>query len=82
MLQLISVFFAISSFVCLHAAAFEPRASTKCYTTHTGYFEAGAQEFGLNAYNQVIYPADDTKFKLSLQVCALNRIVVNTAYTR
>ncbi|KAF7979950.1 hypothetical protein HWV62_40388 [Athelia sp. TMB] len=45
--------------------------SSKCYTTHTGYFEEGPSPFGLNSGHHVVYPAttDAPKFKVHFQRC-------------
>ncbi|KZP20538.1 hypothetical protein FIBSPDRAFT_1044806, partial [Athelia psychrophila] len=74
MLNFATPLLALSASILLAGASpLDARAaeSTKCTTTHTGYFEVGTAPFGLSADHHVVYPAaaNAAKFKVEFQRC-------------
>ncbi|KAF7982658.1 hypothetical protein HWV62_27111 [Athelia sp. TMB] len=72
-MHFVSSLFALAAvFLLVHANPLDTRAaeSTKCYTTHTGYFEIIDHPFGLSKDHHVVYPATTAapKFKVHFQL--------------
>lgn len=64
---------ALASSAAYAAPVLEPRATTPCYTTHTGrVLYAPNDPYGLNSANQMIYPSTGTALTVLLQVSTID----------